>query len=482
MISHYRFLFRTILTSFLFASCSVSLVYGFSQETVFFDLPEALEPDPIPEPTLALLSLPGYPNLPGQLTLAARIYTPDANLAGPGPYPAVIILHGSGGLWSNDIIANGLVSQFKEWGEDLTGMGYLAIFPDSYNPRGIPGNFGNRRPHYNPELDDHLCSPNYERPKDVIATLAYLAGRGDVDPERVALMGFSHGAQTAMNAVLDVSVDLGQYTVSYIDLDTKDTPEPEDDVEFSTTKDVDSPVRIGDELPFPKVCVFYYGGGSHYGYHGSASDTGPGRYMFDRRTRVLLFHGTDDFLMGVDDPGVTPMTGTLFPIRQVLASSAQAAAIGVADPLAHHFIFDQVSHSFDLGPLALPQDWNTNAESPNQKAKRLGRDEVLKYFETYLKPPPDLAIALDSPHPGDVQITSTSTRSQSRYQWRWSDDLSQWNNLDAAFNGTGAAAQAETESLNSPRRFFRLEYTLLAPPFDDPVNDGFFRSYSDFDL
>ncbi|MCB1133742.1 MAG: dienelactone hydrolase family protein, partial [Verrucomicrobiae bacterium] len=307
-----------------------------SEETVFFDLPEELEPSPIPAPTPAVAALAGYPNDPDQLTLAARLFLPDPAVHGDGPYPAVVVLHGSGGLWSSDIIANGLISQFEQWGEILAGLGYAALFPDSYNPRGIPGNFESKRPHHDPAIDDDLCSPNYERPKDVVAALAYLDGRADIDCENVALIGFSHGAQTGINAIDDISVDLGQYTVSYIGENG------------TTTKDVPSPVRIPENLPFPKLCAFFYGGGSHFGYHGSASSTAAGRYMFDRRTKVLMFHGTADSLMGVNDPDAVPMTGNLYPIKQALASRAQAQSLGLPDPLQHHYLMHEVGHSFDL--------------------------------------------------------------------------------------------------------------------------------------
>jgi hypothetical protein len=453
---------------------------GLSEETVFFDLPEALETDPLPVPSVALAALPGYPDDPGRLTLAARLFLPDEGLHGAGPYPAVIILHGSGGLWSNDIIANGLISQFEQWGELLAGMGYAAIFPDSYNPRGIPANFGGRRPHYNPELDDAVCSPNYERPKDVLATLAYLQTRPDIDPGRIALIGFSHGAQTAMNALVDPSVDLGQYQVDYIDLDEKDNDNPVDDEEVSTTLDVPGPVRIGDELPFPVLGVFYYGGGSHYGYHGSASDTGPGRFMFDRRTKVLLFHGTEDSLMGVDDTDATPMTGNLYPLKQVLASSAQAAVEGVADPLQHHFIFEKVGHSFDLVTAAPEVDWNTPDENPNQKAKRLARVEVLKYFETYLKAPPAITIAAHTPGQDEVHLSVDSTSTHVRYQWRSSVSLGDWQPAGLFFDGSGGAEQRVFAIGALKRRFFLVEREPVPPPFDDPNHAGFFRTYDDF--
>jgi hypothetical protein len=85
---------------------------------------------------------------------------------GPGPYPVVRFLQGSGGFWSNDTIpnpitpTNALASQFRDWGNILVSLGYAALFPDGYNARGIPGNFEGRVPHQDPAQDDDLCSPN----------------------------------------------------------------------------------------------------------------------------------------------------------------------------------------------------------------------------------------------------------------------------------------------------------------------------------
>ncbi|WOO43293.1 dienelactone hydrolase family protein [Rubellicoccus peritrichatus] len=466
-----------VYSTSLFLIVTASFCSAFTFEDVFFDVPQSLLPNPIPEPTAQLLALQNYPDDDQRLTLVGRLYLPDANVYGPGPYPAVVVMHGSGGVWSNDLIANGLSSQFRKWGELLSGMGYACLCPDSYNPRGIPGNFSSRRPHYDPAIDDDLCSPNYERPKDVIAALTYLQSRADIDSENTALIGFSHGAQTCINAILDVSVDLGVYDVSYIDYVQDEETELWEEV--STDKVVDSPVRIPSDIPFPKLCALYYGGGSHYGYHGSANDTGAGRYMFDRRTNVLMFHGTDDFLMDVDDPEVTPMTGNLYPIKQALASSAQAAALGVDDPLKHHFLLDLVDHSFDGETIADEQDWNTNAESADQKAKRLCREEVLKWLEALLQAVPQLTIENDPLVLGDVDLSSP-TNTRLNYQWSYSDDLLNWHSLGSAFDGDGSLMTESTDLGQPGQRFFRLDYAAIEPPIDDPDNDGFFRSYADF--
>ncbi|MGJ8639319.1 MAG: dienelactone hydrolase family protein [Opitutaceae bacterium] len=451
---------------------ATSLLTNFTEETVYFDIPESIEPDVIPTPTDEILDLVDYPIDAERLTLVARMYVPDSSVFGAGPYPAVVILHGSGGLWSDDMIDNGLISQFEQWGELLADLGYLVCFPDSYKPRGIPEGFAGRRPHYDPEFDDALCSPNYERPKDVIAALDYLQSRGDVDTENIALMGFSHGAQTAMNAVLDTSVDLVDYEVTYVHED----PENDD------REPVASPVRIPNDLPFPKLGFFYYGGGSHWRYHGSANSLDAGRFMFDRRMKVLLFHGTEDSLLGVDDPDAAfPLTGNLFPIKQVVASSAQAAAEGVDDPVQHHFIYDGVEHSFDLESSSPGIDWDTENESADQKAKRLSREEVLKWLEAYLKPIAPIGIASGEDPAEDVELTTFTTNARLNYQWEATLDLElDWENFETPFDGTDGNVLTDVMIGDDETRFFRLTQAPIAPPFEAIENAGFYLEYDDF--
>ena len=181
-------------------------------DIVYFDLPDSLEPAVIPSPTAELAALPAYPNDPNQLTLVGAVYKPDPLIHGDGPYPTIIYLHGSGGMWSSYLIANGLWSSFEEWALVLTDLGYLCLFPDSYHPRGIDTSFSGRKPHYDPAQDDALASSSYERPKDVVAALEYLTTRTDVDVNNIGMLGLSHGAQTGLSVILDPSINNSPYT------------------------------------------------------------------------------------------------------------------------------------------------------------------------------------------------------------------------------------------------------------------------------
>ncbi|MCB1070968.1 MAG: hypothetical protein KDL31_11490 [Kiritimatiellae bacterium] len=435
-------------------------------ETVFFDVPTNWVLTPPPAPSLQLAEVPGYPDAPDRLTLIARLHRPDAEIHGPGPYPTILVLHGSGGLWSNDAITNGMASQFEEWASVLSSNGYLSLYVDSFNPRGISTNFANRLPHHDPALDDALCSPNYERPKDVVAALSFLAAHNEVDRDRIGILAFSHGSQVALNAILDPSVDLTPYTVRYIN-----------ESNATINLEVPSPVRIPDALPFPVVCALYYPGCSHYGYHGQASSISAGRYMPDRRTHVLLFHGTRDSLLGVTDPDATPLTGSLYPIKLVESARLQAEAEAVPNPFIHHLVYDQVNHGFDGVTLADEGDWNSPSESADQKAKRLTRDETLKAFALWLKPV-DLAAAIQPLSFEGVRVQWHSEKDllytmeqQDNYQGPW---------IDISATLTGPVQQAEAPFGAAQSTAIRLSITPMPPPVNAPENTGFFLSYDAF--
>ena len=436
-------------------------------ETVFFDVPVNLAANPNPAPTAQLAAFPGYPADANRLTLIARLYRPDVQNHGPGPYPAVIVLHGSGGMWQSDTITNGTKTPLERWGQRLAERGFLCLVPDSFNPRGIPGGFSNRRPHHDPNIDDAVCSPNYERPKDVVAALTFLNELADVDREHIGLLCFSHGSQTGLNAVLDASVDLGNYTVDYVN------------AQNATVKlAVPDPVRIPAGLPFPRAGIFYYPGCGHFAYHGSPSSVNAGRYMPDRRLQAVMFHGTNDSLLGVSDPLASPKTGSLFPIKFTLASGAQAAAEGVPNPFVHHHIFDQVNHSFDETTIEPQGNWNTPQESADEKANRLAHDETLKWLEFRLRrhtltPEPDPNL------PGALRV-SWAARAQLRYRHFTSTNLTQWTQQGGAIIGQGVPVNLPVVLPPEQRSFHQLLVDPVAAPADDPQNSAFFLDYTDF--
>lgn len=125
-------------------------------------------------------------SFPGDgITLSAVLYRP----AGAGPFPAVVALHGCGGLYG----AGGAVSpRHADWGERLARAGFLVLLPDSFGPRGVGSQC---------RTTDRVTRPSRERVADALAAKAYLQTRADVKLASISLLGWSNGGSTVLYAV-----------------------------------------------------------------------------------------------------------------------------------------------------------------------------------------------------------------------------------------------------------------------------------------
>ncbi|HUO65779.1 MAG TPA: dienelactone hydrolase family protein [Terriglobales bacterium] len=112
---------------------------------------------------------------PAPATLTAELYSPR----GTGPFPAVILMHGCGGVGPN----------IKEWAVWLRYEGYAAFVLDSFGGRGLRRLCGNSAP---------LTGPM--RAPDVFAAAAYLKTLPQIDGRRLAAIGYSHGGWTLLTA------------------------------------------------------------------------------------------------------------------------------------------------------------------------------------------------------------------------------------------------------------------------------------------
>lgn len=106
--------------------------------------------------------------------------------AGAGPHPALVFLHGCGGLISR---SGSIQARETDWAARLTALGYVVLMVDSLTPR----------------IQGEMCSqsgfklPIYlSRPKDLYAALRYLQAQPDVRPDRVGVMGWSQGGGTIL--------------------------------------------------------------------------------------------------------------------------------------------------------------------------------------------------------------------------------------------------------------------------------------------
>lgn len=108
-----------------------------------------------------------------------RLVKPD----GPGPFPALVLLHG----------CHGVSPHIYAWARWLAARGYVAFVVDSYGPRKEPADC----------KDDPSpnATPNTARFDDAIGALRYLQSRPFVIPDRVASFGWSQGGQYAMSVI-----------------------------------------------------------------------------------------------------------------------------------------------------------------------------------------------------------------------------------------------------------------------------------------
>jgi dienelactone hydrolase len=107
--------------------------------------------------------------------------------AGPGPFPAVVQLHGCGGL----------DAQSFRWARWLAERGYVALVVDSFGPRRLEGDCRSGP-------DDPPITARFD---DAFGALRYLQSRTDVRADRVAVIGWSQGGVYAMAVINGPSLE-----------------------------------------------------------------------------------------------------------------------------------------------------------------------------------------------------------------------------------------------------------------------------------
>jgi dienelactone hydrolase len=105
---------------------------------------------------------------------------------GKGPFPAVVALHGCGGLWKRN--SRVLTSRHADWGKRLQKAGYVILFPDSFGSRG----------------QSSLCKikkrpvKHSHRVGDVRGAADWLSIQPFVNRDKIALLGWSNGGTSLL--------------------------------------------------------------------------------------------------------------------------------------------------------------------------------------------------------------------------------------------------------------------------------------------
>ena len=101
--------------------------------------------------------------------------------SGPGPFPAVVLMHG----------CHGVRASTRRWGDWFQQRGYVALVVDSWATRGMMEGCS-------PVSRD---LPNTERFDDMVGALRFLHTRPWVDRERVGVIGWSNGGVYSISAI-----------------------------------------------------------------------------------------------------------------------------------------------------------------------------------------------------------------------------------------------------------------------------------------
>ena len=131
---------------------------------------------PVPQP----VEIPA-----GATVLHAQLFKP----VGVGPFPAVIALHGCGGLGGR---SEPVLVRYRDWAEQLLEEGKAVLFPDSYGSREL-----------GPQCHVKIrrITARRERVADILAARQWLMQQSWVAHNRISLLGWANGANALLWAV-----------------------------------------------------------------------------------------------------------------------------------------------------------------------------------------------------------------------------------------------------------------------------------------
>lgn len=121
----------------------------------------------------------------GATVLHGVLFRPE----GPGPFPAVVALHGCDGLINR---GGRIFPRFADWGNRLAAHGLVVLFPDSFGTRGLTRQC---------RVRERRVRSSRERVADANAARHWVQSQPFVVKNRVSLLGWSSGGIAALWAV-----------------------------------------------------------------------------------------------------------------------------------------------------------------------------------------------------------------------------------------------------------------------------------------
>lgn len=123
-----------------------------------------------------------YPSKDGTVKVPAYVTVPKT---GNAPYPAIVMPHGGPFVeWRP--------TGFDEWTQFLASQGYVVIDPLFRGTEGLGRSF----------LEGGYANWGEEMNDDMDAAIPYLAAQGLIDPDKVAMFGWSHGGYASVAAAM----------------------------------------------------------------------------------------------------------------------------------------------------------------------------------------------------------------------------------------------------------------------------------------
>lgn len=129
--------------------------------------------------TFAELVRPGALGAAEPAQIVGHLFLP----AGDGKVPAVVLVHGSGGIYD---------AMLDFWPRQLNGAGVAVLALDMFGPRGVKST-----------AEDQSQVPFAADVADAYAALRLMASHPRVDAQRIAIMGFSRGGTATWRSALE---------------------------------------------------------------------------------------------------------------------------------------------------------------------------------------------------------------------------------------------------------------------------------------